>query len=302
MNTKWNPDQYFEKASLYLQRSARPDIESSERAFWSALALEQLCRASLCAISPTLNADPQDEGASILFALGYKGKKAPKTLPMHAVTARLELVLEKFTKDSRQFCEGFMFKRNEEVHDSTLAFEDLAEASWLTPFYVVCEVLCEAVSKDLADLLGKETSDTAAKLITAHKEDVFGKVKEHIKNHRAVYYAKDPGEQKKLSSKLPLIHSDEYGNTKRVKCPACENTALLVGTLSAESEPFLRDSRMYVKRTYQSTSYICGACGLKFTSVSELMAANFDPTFSEEFEIDLHDILQMDYEEDYMNM
>ena len=124
MATKWDAQQYFEKAKRYLDRSVRPDIEPSERPFWSSLALEQLCRAAICNVSPVLNADPQDEGASILFALGYEGKKPPKTIPMHAVTARLELVIDSFTADSRKFCEGFMFRRNEELHDSSLPFDD----------------------------------------------------------------------------------------------------------------------------------------------------------------------------------
>ena len=302
MSSKWNSDQYFEKAARYLKRSVRPESEDGEKAFWSTLALEQLSRAALCHVSPVLNADPQEEGASIMFALGFEGKKPPKTIPMHAVTARLELVLEEFTADSRKFCEGFMFRRNEEVHDSSLPFDGLPEGSWLTQFYVVCKILCDSISKTLDDLLGAELASAATQLIDAHKEDVHAKVKELVKNHRAVFSAKPPDEQKKLSRRKGRLKLNPDQSTAEFECPACSSSGRLIGTLATESEPYLRNSGLFLKRTYNATSFVCPACGLGLLSVAYLMAAKAEPTFEEEVELDLHDVFQMDYEEDYFNM
>jgi len=299
---KWNPIGYFEKSAMYLKRAYRADVDKSERAFWSSLALEQLCRAAICGISPVLNADPQDEGASILFALGFEGKKAPKTLPMHAVIARLEQTIEGFTLDSRKFCEGFMYKRNEEVHDSVLAFEDLAESAWLVQYYGVCKVLLEGLGKSLEDLLGRDVAKTAEKLLAEHKEDLKGEVKEQIKNHKAVFDKKDPDEKLQLAKKRPKLRLDADNSTVDIACPACQSMGRLVGVLASESQPFMREQSLLVKRTYQSSMFACGACGLKLSGVAALAAAKFDPTFTEEVEVDPHELFPMDFEEDYHNM
>jgi len=164
-------EQYWKKAVRYAEMASDPEREPWERPFWLFLALEFLARASLTKIHPALNADPEGEGANILYAFGFELKGQPKSLPIHAVFLRLQKIFpEAFTKPRREFCDYFSNLRNQELHTAELSFESLSETKWLARCYDVCKVLCEHLGKALPDLFGEE-APSAEGLIKALKAD-----------------------------------------------------------------------------------------------------------------------------------
>ena len=195
-----------------------------------------------------------------------------------------------------------MFRRNKELHDSGLAFDDLSDSSWLAPLYEVCEILCDSLSMNLEDLLGEENAGTAAGLIAVRKADVHSKVKELIKNHRAVFESKDEKTQKRLLKRKTRRRLAKDQTSLECECPSCAQPGQLIGGLATDSAPFLRDSQLFLRRTYRAVSFTCPVCDLSLSSVSHLLAAKVRPTFEIEVELDLHEVFEMDFGEDYFNM
>src|SRR5215510_7722505 len=111
--TEWDPNLLWNKAVSYANRAS--DGVAGEETLFSCLALELLARAALTAIHPALNADPQNEGAHIMYACGIPMRAGqPKSVPVHAVFARLEAAYPVF-KPHRPICEYLITLRNEEV-------------------------------------------------------------------------------------------------------------------------------------------------------------------------------------------
>ena len=99
----WDSERYWQKSKAYMQIATQGERGSWERSFWRALGLEFLLRAALTKIHPALNADPQNEGLNLLYAFGIPVKGEPRSIPIHAVTARLERIIERFQKPQREF-------------------------------------------------------------------------------------------------------------------------------------------------------------------------------------------------------
>lgn len=139
---KWDSEQYYQKAKLYMDRANSFEHNQMEFPLWSSLAIEMLARAALTSVHPVLNADPR-EPDNLFHALEIESKKQPKSIPYHAVLKRLEVIVESFGETQRQLCDYLGYLRNDELHSAELAFERLPESKWLPRYYEVCLVLVE---------------------------------------------------------------------------------------------------------------------------------------------------------------
>ena len=128
--TAWDPNNLWNKATYYAERAAQADRESEDGMLFSCFALELLARAAITAIHPALNADPQNEGVHLMFACGIATPGKPKSVPIHAVLARLAVAYPEF-KPHVSVCEYLVNLRNEELHSGVSSFQDLSEAKWL---------------------------------------------------------------------------------------------------------------------------------------------------------------------------
>jgi len=299
----WDAEQYWLKAIRYTEIASQIERDEWERPFWLSLSLEFLARGALTKVHPVLNADPQDDGANILYAFGTEIKGQPKSLPIHAVLLRLEkLFPEKFTKLRREFCDYFSNLRNQEVHTSELPFEGLSEKKWLARYYDVCDTLCFIQDRKLAQLVGEEEAESAAKLIGTLKSDKLSAVKSKIAAHAKVFGEKTATDRKKLADEQATLAGAWVGTAARTTCPACKSAAKIAGSIERTSKPIYADDRLYVKVVVLADRLECRACGLTLTDLDELQFAEVDPHFEFEEETELHEYHEADFYVEYDNM
>src|SRR6266404_4306098 len=93
----WDWNALWLKAKTFIDKANALDHDDPEFGLWSALALELLGRAALSHIHPALNADPRDE-KSLFYALGLPIVEQPRSIPAHTVSARLERLINGFSK------------------------------------------------------------------------------------------------------------------------------------------------------------------------------------------------------------
>lgn len=263
---------------------------------WHCLSLEFLARAALTSVSPVLNADPTEEGAHILFALGFEAPKQPKSIPVHAVFSRLEKVLPDF-KPHRAICDYLINLRNEEVHTGSIPFDDLLE-TWLAPFYRAVNCLCVFLGKDLSLYLGIEEAPYAQKLIESQTQEILGEVKKRIASFKGVFDSKSD-EEKEEARKVAQTGVLENRCTP---CPACGCAAVLSGDLVKEAAPVYEDGALLTERTYSVTSLQCKGCGITLKNIDEVLAAEVKPRFTEWEGTDLHEMHYDEIYSEYDNM
>lgn len=298
----WNTDDLWNKAHLYAQKANEFGKEDWEFPFWSSLSLELLARASLVNIHPTLNADPQNEGLNIMYALGYPIKGEPRSIPIHAVLARLERLIDGFDAKQQKFCGYFVLLRNQELHTGAMPFVDLTRAEWLARFYEVAKTLCESLGKTLADLLGDEVAKTADELIDVLHLEKLADVKKRLADRKKLIEGKSEEEMKKLRELAAQPSNFMRGNAAKTTCPACGSVARIDGRLGRFSEPYYRDGEFLEDHEYVANSMLCFVCDLKLSGLDELHIAEVEPKFTVTYQADLHEYFQQEYEEDYNNM
>jgi hypothetical protein len=299
----WDTEQYWKKARRYAELAAQSERENWERPFWLSLAVEFLARACLTKIHPVLNADPEQDGANLLYAFGCELKGQPKSLPIHAVFLRLEKILpESFSKPRREFCDYFSNLRNQELHTSELPFESLSEQKWLPRFYDVCAVLCKQLEKSLPALFDAKEAETAEELIVALKKEKVSKVHTKMASHRHVFEGKPPEERTRIASEQATLSNAWAGTKTKVKCPACGSLACLQGRVERVSKPMWDEPELVVKNIVLASHLECKACDLVLADIEELLIAEIEPHFEYFETVDLHEYHESDYGEEYDNM
>ncbi len=298
----WSSDGYWLKAKSYIEKANEYGQDRWEHPFWCSLSLELLARAALTKVHPVLNADPQNEGIHIMYALGIQLKGQPKSIPIHSVIGRLEKIIEGFEKPQKTFCDYFFIIRNQELHTGELSCEALNPAKWQAKFYETCKILCDFLGKSLNEFLGDELVEAAMQMIEAAKSKKLGKVKKNINDHKAVFEEKDPEEQEKLKQESEIRRVEWKHEFTSKECPACNSYARLGGEFVRESPPVYRDDILYVDRLYIANRLECNVCGLVLDDMEEILMADVDPSFSERVSTSLHELYEPEYEFEYENM
>lgn len=278
---EWDSEQLWLKAIQYIHRANEEEV--ADQALWYALALELLARSALTSIHPVLNADPEEEGAHILYAFGFQ-TKPPKSIPIHAVFSRLEKIDNEF-RPHRQICNMMIQGRNQELHTGESILSTWKEAEWLASYFAASEFLCRFQGKTLKDYLGKDITEQAHRLISMKLEEQKSKVKDRIAAHKRVFEDKSETEKtelKALATKSTLFR-------KEVSCPACQSPAAIDGEFMSETKPFFDGENFCTKATYLASSVKCSACGLKLNSIDEIHIAEISPRFTRDMVFDLHE-------------
>ena len=299
---KWDSGQYWLKSRTFQSRASDPARPPAERSFWRALALELLMRAALTRVHPALNADPQNEGLHLLYAFGIPVKGEPRSIPIHAVSARLQRIVPKFQQPAREFCDYLMLKRNEEVHTCELPFEAMAEAQWLPHYYEVCSTLNEYVGHTLADYFGADEAAVADELIKAKDSAKRGDVERRVAQHRAAFAGLTEERRRTLVEVQEAASIGWPHPASGTNCPACGCRALMIGRLERSSDPMFRDGALVVQEIYLTTSLSCAACGLELHDVSEVHWGGVEPHYERVVHTDLHEFYEPEDFDAYMNM
>jgi hypothetical protein len=144
----WESEALWLKARKYADRAHEAPTGDADFPFFSSLSLEFLAKAALARVHPALLAKPDDDGVSLLHALGFATKTQPQTLEMNKVYVRLMTAVPAFTETHMRACSQLTFHRNEEMHTGALPFDSLKESAWLPGYYAASKVLCTGCRSD----------------------------------------------------------------------------------------------------------------------------------------------------------
>jgi hypothetical protein len=193
MTTIWDVDVLWEKTKLYVARAAGEEQEGPLFPFWSILALELLARSVLASVHPALLAEPQKDGAHLLYAFGYGQPKPPRSVGAATVFRRCAVVVEDFTEGDTNGAIALIDLRNEELHSGGTPFAGLKTGVWLADYYRLCQILLRALGKDLDELFTENEAKAAETMIAAAAEALETEVKQYIADTRKAFEALEAG-------------------------------------------------------------------------------------------------------------
>lgn len=272
--SKWDCQGYWDKACAY--RTLGTERGGGDVAFASTLALEFLARAVLTKINPALNAQPDDDGVSLLHACGFQVPGHPQSVQMKTVYARLEKIApDAFTPTLSKKCRTLTNLRNEELHTADLPFSTLKDSDWLPGFYEAAAVFCDLLGEKLEDFLGQKPAIVAREMIKATQGSQLSATKSRIAAFAKVFNDKPEAVRKTLvaAARVRVLG-------KRHRCPACDTEGVVTGRAIWETSPTYGDDGLLTTvETHAADVFACGACGLKLASLEEVVAAGIEPTF-----------------------
>lgn len=273
-----------------------------EFGFWSALTLEILVRAAISNISPALVADGKDWN-NILYAVGIdpnQQKFTPKSADISDLLKRAENLFPDFTREMLNFSIAHINKRNSELHSGALPFDGVGSSSWLPMFYAVCKVLVASIGETLESLLGKDAAEEAEHHISALQDESAKSVKGTIHAHKTIWDEKTDEDRTKLSKQAELLSTRHHGH--RVQCPSCNGVALIQGRSIGAPKTMVDEDGIIEKQKMLPASFVCGACGLKISGYSKLVACGLGNTYVSTNHYDAVEYFEIDVEEEMRSM
>jgi hypothetical protein len=299
----WEHNILFNKARFYILKAEEQENNNTLRPLLYSFALELLCKSSLSYIHPTLIADPQDEGQSLMYALGLPNKGQPKSLPAHSIYKRIQQLIDPFLDFHLTFCEYFSSKRNEELHSGESPMSTMQENEWLPRFYNVANILCLSMKKELKDLVGEGMAVHALELISSSDKNEEDSIRKKIGSHKSVFLSKSNNDKASLSKLGEHYTITSVAiNSEVVGCPACSCPALIFGREVQQKEPKYNGETFYAEVIYQTSNLICKCCGLELRNQKEIIVVNIQIRFVKSVALDLHEFYHPEQHPEYDNM
>jgi hypothetical protein len=301
----WTADSLWQKTKLYMARAMDEDREGSLFPFWAALGLEFLGRCTLATVHPALLADPQDDGKSLVYAFGHGTTKAPRSIPTKTVFKRCQKIVPKFTEDEFAVCMSMAYRRNEELHSGSPAFDELPTHIWMGDFFRICKTLLAFQGKTLADLFGEAEAEAADKMIKGDKKNLKKAVLKSIADATSSFASLNTAEKKENRIRGRSESLLRKGTTgKPIVCPACRASGLLTGEPIRATEPKLYDEHLVVETAFLATTFQCFSCALLIEGHDKLSAADLGGQYSlvESYDPkEYYGVAPDYYEDEYMN-
>ncbi|MFA5117789.1 MAG: hypothetical protein WC695_02930 [Candidatus Omnitrophota bacterium] len=280
----WEKDPLWTKARLFL-KYAFEDTERDDPKFglWCSMGLELLARASLSSISPTLLALPDRNHIYLLHALRKESEVPfPQSIPAAVVFDLCKKIYPGFSEEDHNIAKALLSRRNAELHSGTAAFIEYKSSQWLTGFYHACKSLVTTLEKTLVDLFGEEEARLAEEILSGNREIIKTNVLAGIAAHKKVFESKKRENKEKAkidSEKLGLELSTQRHH--RVTCPACQCVATVQGReFGKEHVVSEAGGNITIKQAVLPTSFSCSACGLNFTTFTELEIAGIGNSYT----------------------
>jgi hypothetical protein len=299
----WDHETLYAKARLYIRKGLEhEEPESEEVPLWCILALELLARATLAKVSPALLADPTD-GANVLYALGYTGKKAPRSIPAKTVFHRCTVICEGFTEEDYKLCMSWLNSRNEELHTGHLPFEGLRTSSWLSELYRVTQLLLEHNGSSLDDYIGKDRAQTALTMLESLSNVKAKEAHERVQAAREAFNAleiEDRLEKVRSAKKYVSERPRLLGRIKVETCPSCESPAFVTGSLVRSTNPRDTEGELVQDDVWLPVELNCVACGLVIDEHGHLAALGLGDQYTTVDVLDPQEYYRIEFDpEDY---
>jgi hypothetical protein len=242
-------------------------------------------------------------GKLLLYAFGFELTAKPRSLPAHAVYARLEKVVDGFRASHRDLCEFLAILRNAHLHTADLPFGNLKPTKWLPRFYETVKVLNSAIGKESSDFLGPEMSATAEELIKSLSDEVLKAVKTKISGHKRAFSAKLKEEQEELLNGARMSTGYIYSHKDVARaCPACGAQGVLSGIKVKEFQEKYEEGELLMDVQYLANGFNCSACSLELKGEEEIAHSGLSTHFIRTNARSLHELYEPDHYQEYNNM
>lgn len=292
----WSKDAFLNKAQRYANLMVKQDKNEWQFGFWSSLTLEMLIKATFANISPVLVADGKDWENTYYSISGSstESKSNPKTIDISFLVKKLPIIFPNFTKELLNSTITHIERRNAEMHSGELPFDDLRTDIWLPKYYAVSKVLLEILGEELTFLFGPEEASLAEELITADNDQAAQAVKQLIQATKTIWNLLSDSEKEQKTDQAKIFSTREIGH--RVKCPACDATALVKGESKGSPTVELKNDLIEVKQTMLPSTFECKACSLKISGYSKLNACNLGAAYTSTATYDPYEYYQAEPE------
>ena len=292
----WDYDSLYQKARAFVRKGLEHEVPgSAEVPLWCILALELLARATLSRINIALLADPKDD-ASVLFACGFQGKRAPRSIPATMVFGRCMVVCKDFSEQDRRRCVKWLNWRNEELHTGSVPFEGLRTGVWLPDFYRICTIFLSRNETDLEDFVGAEHATTAKEMVESISDQKKAEANKEVlmkKNAFQTLSVEERLERIKQGS-VRAKNSQYYEQSKEIKCPSCEGTAFVFGRLVRSTTPKDSDGELVQDDVWLPVVLVCYCCSLMIKGHALVSALGFGDQFVTPDVLDPKDYYQIE--------
>ncbi|HBM90010.1 MAG: hypothetical protein P1U69_02075 [Parvibaculaceae bacterium] len=306
----WDFELLFEKSKLYARKGLdHNEPDSSEVPLWCILSLELLARAALAKKNVALLADPSS-GDNILYACGFPGKKAPKSIPGKTVFHRCVVICEGFTERDYNLCLEWLNWRNEELHTGALPLEQLKTGDWLAEFYRVAGILLAYIGQSFETFLGQENAKVAEEMRSSlsdqKRNEAYALISEKKKDFNALCIDEKLSKIK-LANELRAGDWKVRARAKDINCPACEGSAVVLGSHVRSTQPQDDEGELVQRDVWLPVKLLCYSCGLQLTEHAQLHGIGEGHQFSTTDYLDPKEYYQIEfdpadyYEPDYGN-
>jgi hypothetical protein len=300
----WSKEKYFNKSCIYWMKSSEGVRDSDEYLLHVALASEFIVRGALCFVDASLNASLDEK--SILYAAGVQNE-TPRTIDIGAALNRLSRFIPSISPKILKSIDVLFQARNRELHSDLSELSSISKDEVMPYVYMLFVECAKFTGTDLSTVLGEGDAKQAEKVATAAMQDRKQRVSSRISDFRERFkeLTKEEQEIRKQSVEGKIVYAalKSGHQIKSEICPACSNSAFLIGIPVGSSVPLLKDGEIIREIRVMPTQFECKCCGLEIKGLDELIAANFSHEFCtidsidpvEHFEIDPNEFI------DYMD-
>lgn len=234
MTTPWDSNALWLKARMFINRAMDTDREFEEQAFWAAAAMELLGKAALVRVSPTLIANPTDDGHSILIASGAIDSSGPfSSVQAKAIWSRCARIFRPFNEnEAKKIAAG----RNEYIHSTGVGFDSIPQAQWWSRYWAQTFILIEHLDRTIMDFVGANRASEVERHLAANKEYVAQRLAAVIQRATSMLTRHRSGAlSSSLEAEWARFSLGDYSYIDYRDCPACGNEGRIGGDEVIES-------------------------------------------------------------------
>lgn len=272
MIAPYDHEALWTKAKVFVNRAMDPDAGRAfdEQALWASAALELLGKAALARFSPSLIAEPTEDGVNILIATGLiQGTAKFSSVRASTIFKRCGRAFRPFSATEAQ---KFADARNEYLHGSGIPAAAMPPKIWWPRFWALASILITAQDREIEGLVGSDRVSVVeahleqnTKNVEHRTESLIERAKQRLSQYRAGTLPAKV--QMEWNADLDLRAGLSYSDSET--CPACGATGTLEGeniletSYESESGENEEDSgSFWAELTIGADYFSCPTCHL----------------------------------------
>ena len=288
----WDSQAFIGKAKLYGDMSSRSENTDSELGIFLSICIEMLAKAALSKEHPALLAGKDHLISALRPTANEYSVHAASVSDILARLAALHLgPKSRIIRD----LEKLISYRNAEIHSSINSFESTGKKLWLPLAVSGIRYLADLIKMEDTYFLSAELLELADDLIDLNQSELHQRVQREISEARHAWNSLTP-EQKQLNR----LHANAISDFEVIKCPVCESSLRITPEARPIDSTIERTRDGYERvNAYQLKMAHCSACGLGLNTAQELVAATISDTAFKIESVELDDLYELGFYEEY---